>query len=288
MKSRLKILCLCLLCCLPLRGQDRRSDLRDEVAFLCDSLRAGRGFGSLGAHRTAFYLLGQLRNAGLNVMVQRFEQDGQTGRNVIGITPGFFPRYIVVSAYYDGLGILDGTCYPGADSNASGVAAMLALARELAPGCRGQMGLIFVAFDGHNAGLSGSKAFLERYRYSYPMARIVNLDILGSTLVPVMPNNPEYLIALGGSSERFALDAANRETRLHITYDYYGSDNFTDLFYRRISDQRWFVEAGIPALMFTSGITLKTNRQTDTPETLDYAVLDKRIRLIATWLRRQF
>ena len=120
------------------------------------------------------------------------------------------------------------------------------------------------------------------------MARIVNLDILGSTLVPVMPNNPEYLIALGGSSERFALDAANRETRLHITYDYYGSDNFTDLFYRRISDQRWFVEAGIPALMFTSGITLKTNRQTDTPETLDYAVLDKRIRLIATWLRRQF
>ena len=69
MKSRLKILCLCLLCCLPLRGQDRRSDLRDEVAFLCDSLRAGRGFGTLGAHRTAFYLLGQLRNAGLNVMV---------------------------------------------------------------------------------------------------------------------------------------------------------------------------------------------------------------------------
>ena len=39
MKSRLKILCLCLLCCLPLRGQDRRSDLRDEVATL-DELEA--------------------------------------------------------------------------------------------------------------------------------------------------------------------------------------------------------------------------------------------------------
>ena len=289
MKRRLKILFLCLLCCLPLRGRDRdrQADLREEIAFLCDSLQAGRGIGTVGAHRTTFYLLGQLRNAGLNAFVQSFRQDGCIGRNIIAITPGFYAQYIVVSAYFDGLGILDGTFYPGADANASGVAALLALARELTPVCTGLTGLIFVAFDGHNTGLSGSRAFLERYRGSYPIRQLVNLDILGSTLAPVVKTSPEHLIVLGGSGERFSLDSANRDTRLHLTYDYYGSDSFTELFYRRISDQSWFLQAGIPAVMFTSGITLNTNKQTDTPDTIDYPVLDKRIQVIFNWLRRR-
>lgn len=287
MKRSLKILLLCLLASLPLQGRDRLADLRDEVAFLCDSLQAGRGFGTAGASNTAFYLMGQLRNAGLNVLTQSFVEDGHVGRNVIGITPGFYAQYIVVSAYYDGLGILDGTFYPGADSNASGVAALLALARELTPLARGLTGFIFVAFDGHNAGLAGSRAFLQRFRHSFSFARMVNLDILGSTLVPIHPASPEYMIALGGSSDRFNLDSANRDIRLHLAYDYYGSDSFTDLFYRRISDQRWFLEADIPAVMFTSGITLNTNKRTDTPETLDYPTLDRRIQVIFNWLSRK-
>ncbi len=287
MKRSLKILFLCLLASLPLQGRDRLADLRDEVAFLCDSLQAGRGFGTPGASNTAFYLLGQLRNAGLNVLTQSFVEDGHVGRNVIGITPGFYAQYIVVSAYYDGLGILDGTFYPGADANASGVAALLALARDLVPRARGLTGFIFVAFDGHNAGLSGSRAFLQRFRHSFSIARMVNLDILGSTLVPIHPASPEYMIVLGGSSDRFNLDSANRDIQLHLAYDYYGSDSFTDLFYRKISDQRWFLEADIPAVMFTSGITLNTNKRTDTPETLDYPVLDRRIQVIANWLSRK-
>ena len=87
MKRPLKILLLCLLASLSLYGRDRQADLRAEVAFLCDSLQAGRGFGTVGAGRTASYLLSQLRNAGLNAFTQSFIQDGQIGRNVIGITP---------------------------------------------------------------------------------------------------------------------------------------------------------------------------------------------------------
>ncbi len=37
--------------------------------------------------------------------------------------------------------------------------------------------------------------------------------------------------------------------------------------------------------MFTSGITMNTNKASDTPDTLDYDILDRRIRLIAWWLR---
>lgn len=287
MKRALKILFFCLLAATPLRGQDREEVLRAELAFLTDSLQAGRGFGSPGAQSVVFYLLRQLRDAGLRTSVQSFQAAGRTGHNVVAVTPGRFRRYIIVGARFDGLGMLGGALYPGADANASGTAALLALARALPEAARGETGIVFAAFDGHTADLAGSRAFLERYRQEYPPVLMVNLDLLGSSLAPVRPERPDYLIALGGEAFRPGLEAANRLTRLDLHYDYYGSRNFTELFYRRISDQRWFLEAGIPAVMFTSGITGHTNKVTDTPATLDLPLLARRIRLIGTWIGSQ-
>ena len=144
-----------------------------------------------------------------------------------------------------------------------------------------------MAFDGHAADLAGAQAFLTQYHSVYPPVLMVNLDLLGSSLAPVSPSRPDYLIALGGGPYRWALESAARGPRLDLTYDYYGSETFTEIFYRRVSDQRCFLEAGIPAVMFTSGITEHTNQVTDTPATLDYDLLSRRIDLISTWLRGQ-
>lgn len=266
---------------------DRTAGLRAEVEFFCDSLCAGRGFGTVGAQAATLYLLRQLRDAGLRTTVQSFAAGGRVGHNVVAVTPGWFRRYIVVGAYFDGLGTLDGRIYPGADANASGVAALLSLARELPGLCRGMVGLVFVAFDGHAADLAGAQAFLERYGSVYPPVLMVNLDLLGSSLAPVSAARPDYLIALGGGPYRMALESAARGPRIDLTYDYYGSEAFTEIFYRRVSDQRCFLEAGIPAVMFTSGITRHTNQVTDTPATLDYELLRRRIDLISAWLRTQ-
>ncbi len=286
MKHFLKILpVLFLSLALPARGQDRLAELQAEVAFFSDSLYTGRGMGTPGIQGATTYLLRQFRSAGLRTRVQSFDTGGRIGHNVVAVTPGWFRRYIVVGAYFDGLGTMEGRMYPGADSNASGVAALLALARMLPAACAGQMGVIFVAFDGHNADLAGSRVFLEQFRKQYPMSMMVCLDILGSSLAPVSPSRPDYLIALGGSSWRSSLEIANLSTRLDLSYDYYGSRAFTDVFYRKVGDQRWFLEAGVPSVMFTSGITMHTNKVTDTPATLDYALLSRRIDLIAIWLR---
>ena len=53
-----------------------------------------------------------------------------------------------------------------------------------------------------------------------------------------------------------------------------------------MSDQRIFLEHDIPAVMFTSGITLNNNKVTDTPDTLDYTLMRKRIQLIFYWLEK--
>ena len=93
----------------PLSGlSGREAGLRDEVVFLCDSLCAGRGFGTAGAQASTLYLLRQLRDAGLRTTVQSFAAGGRIGHNVVAVTPGWFRRYIVVGAYFDALGTLDG------------------------------------------------------------------------------------------------------------------------------------------------------------------------------------
>ena len=285
MKRFSKILSPLLLTVLPLGAQDRPGLLFADVQFFADSLQAGRACGTGGAQAVTFYLLRQLRDLGLRTTVQSFDAGGRAGHNVVAVTPGWYRSYIVVGACFDGLGTLNGSCYPGADSNASGVAALLALARSLSGSAPGETGLIFVAFDGHHADQAGSRAFLERFREQYPMRLMVNLDILGSALAPVRLGRPDYLIALGGASQRSALEAANRGPGLDLSYDYYGSAAFTELFYRRVGDQRCFLEAGIPAIVFTSGITDHTNKTTDTPATLHYPLLSRRIDLITIWLR---
>ncbi|MBR5724321.1 MAG: M28 family peptidase [Bacteroidales bacterium] len=287
MKRLLIFLLLCLPAVPAAQGRDREADLRAEVTFLCDSLCAGRGIGTGGSQVASFYLLRQLRNAGLRATVQSFSAGGRVGRNLVAVTPGWYRRYIVIGAWFDGLGTLDGRVYPGADANASGVAALLDLARELPQYCKGDVGIVFVAFDGHHTDLAGANAYLKRYRREYPTMLMVNLDLLGSSLVPVHKDRPDYLIALGGGSRRVALEDANTGPGLDLSYDYYGSSNFTDIFYRKISDQRWFLSSGIPSVMFTSGITENTNKVTDTPETLDYSLLRRRIDLIAAWIRAQ-
>lgn len=276
---------LFLLAALPAASAQDESRLREEVAFLSDSLFAGRGFGTPAAQGVSFYLLRQFKDMGLRTSVQSFREGKGAGHNVIGVTPGWFRSYIVVGAYYDGLGTLGGKFFPGADSNASGVAALLSLACSLKDLCTREVGLIFVAYDGHCASLSGSRAFKAWVDERYKVEMVVNLDILGSTAAPIHKGREDYLIALGGSSQRFALENANREPGLDLAYDYYSSRNFTDLFYKKISDQKWFVEAGVPSLMFTSGITGLTNKEGDRPSSLDYGIFAKRVDLIFRWMK---
>lgn len=279
---------LCLfLCSAVLFGEERKkSSLEEEISFLCDSLSDGRGFGSTGSQNAGFYIFRQLRNEGLRTFVQSFSHNGKAGHNIIAVTPGWFKQYIVVGAYYDGLGHIGGAFYPGADSNAAGVVSMLELSRRLPESCEGDTGLIFVAFDGHYADMSGSKEFVSAFASEYKISLMVNLDTIGSTSAPVSKKQKRYLIALGGGDYRFSMENANRESRLSLCYDYYGSSTFTDLFYRRISDQRWFLEKGISSVMFTSGITDNTNKTSDAPDSMDFDVLSDRIGFIEEWISR--
>lgn len=267
-----------------------------DVSFLADSICAGRASGSRGAVEACCYISRRLRDNGYDPVFQTYKAVPTGGgseavvcRNILaesrhkGAT-----KWIVVTAYYDGLGTRDGKFFPGADSNASGVAGLLAIADSLAADrtISQKYNFLLVALDGHNCDNRGAVELMKRSLNPSNVRMVINLDIIGSSLAPVQPYHPRYLMALGAEPYRKTLDAIAAEQGLTIYYEYYRSREFTDLFFRRMGDQKLFLTGNLPTVLFTSGITMNTNRETDTPETLDYGQFAKRIALIMSWLRK--
>ena len=286
-------------------------NIRKTVVFLSSPSLGGRAWGSDGSRKAAAWLENQFMDLQLEPLggawMHGFRSAGLFGRNILGLIPGTASpsRYVVVMAHFDNLGTLNGNFYPGADSNASGVAALLEVARMFShmKDCRKTYGcgILFAALDGKEKDLAGASdlwRLIEQGKLMDPasgesitpeqIVLAVNLDQLGTSLAPLTKGNPNFLMMLSEETtgRRNTLVNVNKDLNigLELGFDYYGSKDFTKLFYRRISDQRVFLEHEIPAVMFTSGITMNNNKVTDTPETLDYALMRKRIQLIFYWL----
>ncbi len=270
-----------------------------HLEYLTSEEVAGRAAGTVQARTVAEYIAGKFEEYGVSTFksvsyFQPFTIVGKKelkGYNVVGYLPSKKKNadYIIVGAHFDHIGAIGDKFYPGADDNSSGVAAMLELARAFGKRFveRGDLdkNIVFVAFDGNNYNLQGSKFFVQRMGIpSYKVTCMLNLDQIGSTLAPV-DGKRDYLLVLGAdklkSWEREQIDFANEFfcTGLHIDYTYYGSKEFYDIFYK-LSDQKSFTDVGIPALLFTSGITKHTNKVTDNIGNLSVDVLMKRIELI--------
>ena len=283
--------------------------LSEHVAFLTDTLCAGRGSGTRGAAEAAFWIsrrFESLRLCPFGEYVHSSRAGERTIHNVLGLSPAANPDagYVIVAAHYDNLGVLNGRMYPGADSNASGVAVMLLFANAVRSlsvlGSVGGANVIFAALDAKQLSMAGASALCDEIasgRLTDPLTgrrigikdikAFVNLDILGSTLEPVHSGREDYLIMLSTDKEmQSTVTRANYRSKCYmdVAFDYYGSRDFTDLFLRRIGDQKPFIEAGVPSVLFTSGITKHTNKTSDTLDTLDIQVLEKRSRVIFCWL----
>ena len=217
----------------------------------------GRRTGSEG-NRTARRLIAErFAQAGLVAITSefqtpfRFSRQGadQEGVNVVGLCRGQRrddPRVIVVSAHYDHVGVRNGEVYPGADDNASGTAALMALA-GLCQKAPWQHDVLFVAFDAEEQGLRGSRAFVadppvEKSR----LALNVNMDMIsrsdtrevyiaGTSYHPELRTRLEPVAARSMATVKFGHDTPGRSPR----------DDWTML-----SDHGAFHAVGIPFIYF--------------------------------------
>ncbi len=286
-----------------------------EISFLTDSICEGRATGTRGNAEAAAWIARKFNEAGLTRIGESWgksilTENNTVGHNIIGFLSGSAGRhpdkYVIVGAHFDHLGTIGGRFYPGADANASGVVALTSLAEMLAAtrsiGKSYTCNVIFAAFDGKEMGMAGSQALWKMIadgRLTDPVSgRVItrkdivlmaNIDQVGSTLSPLNKDREDYLIMLDGSvrssSYKDILKSCNTmyELNMDLGFTYYGSENFTKLFYG-LSDQKVFADNRIPAVMFTSGITMNNNKPWDNVASLDIDILHKRIYLIYHWL----
>jgi hypothetical protein len=199
--------------------------------------------------------------------------------NVVGIWPGDAAGAVVVGAHYDHLGFgLPGASlagvtdriHPGADDNASGVAALLEIAQAVAAEGRPfRRSIVFVAFAGEEIGFLGSGRYVDRpARPMDETAAMINLDMVGRAKtgglsVQGVGTSPLWEAFARRLQEEAPVKVSIRRSGLSA------------------SDHSLFYAKRVPVLFFFTGMHKEYHRPTDTADRVDAEGLAE----VARWAR---
>ena len=162
--------------------------LRDVETLSADDMQ-GRRIGTEGGIKAREYVVTRFKNSGLKSFgtsyLQPFDFTNRagakiSGANVVGYIEGKKnkDKYIVVSAHYDHVGVRNGEIYNGADDDASGTAALFAIAEYFKKNPP-EHSIIFAAFDGEESGLRGAAKFVAEPPVAQTAIRLnVNMDMV--------------------------------------------------------------------------------------------------------------
>jgi aminopeptidase N len=276
--------------------------LKADVYYLSSVTLEGRGLATPGIELAAQHIRAEFRRIGLKSgpgdgsYYQPFEfrptpdASPTTLKNVIGVLEGegdLAGQALVIGAHYDHLGLgLFGPgasatprsrAYPGADDNASGVAAMLELARRFAlRATPPRRRLVFVAFSAEEAGLVGSRHYVAEAAITpiKDTVAMVNLDMVGRL------RQGRLGIAGDGTAREFAglLSEADAGSPLDLMLG--GAE------YPGDSDHAPFAAAGVPILYVCTGSHQDRHTPSDTAEKVNFEGLAEVVNLCEDVLGR--
>jgi len=261
------------------RASVRADDAKRHVAALADDALEGRAAGSRGGRAAGAYLVEEFERIGIDPAgndggyYQRFG----TMRNVLGMLRGSDPEasreVVVVGAHYDHVGYgtsansygPTGHIHNGADDNASGVAGLL----EVAEACtllpqRPRRTIVFACWDGEEVDLLGSRHFVRERPLplaQHTVAFSINLDMIGRL-------REQRLEVYGSRSAvglRRAVVQANLPTSLNLVFLWEYSED---------SDHFPFLAAGVPTLMFHTGLHDEYHRPSDDTHLVNFTGIE--------------
>jgi aminopeptidase YwaD len=210
-------------------------------------------------------------SASVRMRVRARYEERRPSVNVVGVLAGADPELreqaVVVGAHLDHVGEQAGLVFPGANDDASGVAAVLEVAEAFARGgVPPRRTVVFALFSSEESGLQGAKRFVERP--PVPLGRVVamlNLDCVGV--------GDSIQLGSGKTSPRLwqlarELDAAGDRLTVADTWGGGGADATP------------FAERGLPTLYFASRFSYThLHLPGDTPATLDPPLFEALARL---------
>jgi Zn-dependent M28 family amino/carboxypeptidase len=262
--------------------------IKKHITVLSSDEMEGRKAGTQGIEKAARYIENEFQKIGLNkfdglsTYRQEFNEKGLALFNVIGVIEGKSKKdeFIVISAHYDHLGINKNgngdVIYNGANDNASGVAAVLALAKYFSKMKTNERSILFVAFTAEEMGLLGSNYFGREINPKKIIAGI-NIEMIGKQ----SPFGPKTAWITGYNKSTFGeIIKKNLEGSDYNVYpDPYLNFN---LFFR--SDNASLARLGVPAHTFSTSPMdkdLDYHKVTDEVSTLDISTIAETIKAIA-------
>lgn len=273
------------------------ASLEEDVVFLAADDLGGRAIGTEGEQKAAEYLAKEFEKLGLQPkgtegFFQPFtvskpsnpheeavvgtDGDGITGRNVVAFLDKKADKTIVIGAHFDHLGMGgqgslhrgDSAIHNGADDNASGTAALLALA-EILKYEELKNNVLFIAFSGEENGLWGSNYFVKNPTIDLKTVNyMINMDMVGRL-------NEEKSLAINGvgTSPSFVpvFDQINADSLKLVT-----SESGVGP-----SDHTSFYLQDLPVLHFFTGQHEDYHKPSDDSEKINYEGLVKVVRYIS-------
>ena len=214
-----------------------------------------------------------------------------TGRNVVAYVPAtaLDPTaarpWVAVGAHYDHLGLGRngnslagkddaGKPHLGADDNASGSAAVMAIAEALSKQATRRRNLLVAFWSAEEMGLVGSSAFINAPPVPIDqIAAYLNFDMVGR-----MRDN-KLAVQATGTSPGWAtlLERANVAAGFDLTLQ---PDPYQP------TDVQTFNQASVPSLNFTTGAHIDYHKPSDTADKIDYEDLDRIASLAASVVSR--
>ena len=252
-----------------------------SINFLASDELEGREAGSRGGKVAGEYIVSMLRMINLSPLgdsyYQPFEachnQVAQKGRwqvhsdSIAQLKKGVYKHlqlnnilakiegkradeYVIVGAHYDHLGIdptLAGDCiYNGADDNASGVSAVLQLAKAfLASGQQPERTIIFAFWDGEEKGLLGSSYFVQNCSFINSVKGYLNYDMIGRNSNEAKPQLVDYFYTEANSAFGEWLKNDIKKYKLKLEPIYHPWDKPVGG-----SDNGSFAKAGVPIIWY--------------------------------------
>jgi aminopeptidase YwaD len=198
-------------------------------------------------------------------------------QNVVAYIPSkrICAKTIVFTAHYDHLGRMgDDTYFPGANDNASGTAMLFTMAKYFLEN-PSKYNIMFIAFGGEEAGLLGSKYFVENTPIKLKKIKfLLNLDIMGSGEDGITAVNSTIFL-----DEYRLLNEINDEKKLLKRIKKRGAT--------QNSDHYWFSQNGVPAFfIYTMGLNKNYHDVFDTYEELTFEEYEDITTLLVTFVER--
>jgi Zn-dependent M28 family amino/carboxypeptidase len=231
---------------------------RDYVDGLIKTLSSdemeGRATFSPGIDKAASFIEQEFKAIGVKPMKgtsgfrQTFTKDSTDNRplfNVVGVIPGKSKpwEFVIFSGHYDHLGIVKGdptdTIANGADDDASGTTAMIALAKYYKKLNNNARTLIFVAFTAEETGGFGARYFSKQLKPEQVVA-MFNIEMIGKE--SKFGKNAAFITGYERSDFGKILQKNLRGTKFTFHPDPYPEQQ---LFYR--SDNATLAALGVPA-----------------------------------------